>query len=161
MAIEPKTGTRPARVTGRRAKLGYARCLKELAARYPKAEKTRIVQDHLNTHRISAFYEAFSAEGAIALAQRFGFDYTPKRASWLNRIEVEFSALPQQCLNRRIASTDQLQKEASAIVKEREEKAVKIDGQFTIESARNKLNRHCQPVNADNAQDKRTWFPLY
>ena len=71
-------------------------------------------------------------------------------------IEIEFSALSKQCLNRRIASKAQLQKEVLAIVKEREEKGIKIDWQFSIESARNKLNRHYQQVNVENAQYKRT-----
>jgi len=156
MAIEPKSGKRLARISDRRTKLDYARFMKELAARYPKAEKIRVVQDNLNTHSISAFYEAFTAEEAFALTQRFEFYYTPKRASWLNMIEVEFSALSRQCLNRRIASKQQLEKEVTAIVKEREEKAIKIDWQFSIESARSKLNRHYQQVNAENAQYKRT-----
>lgn len=156
MAIEPKTGKRLAQISDRRTKLDYARFMKELAARYPKAEKIRIVQDNLNTHSISAFYEAFSADEAFALSQRFEFYYTPKRASWLNMIEIEFSALSKQCLSRRIASKQQLEKEVLAIVKEREEKAIKIDWQFSIESARNRLNRHYQQVNAENAQYKRT-----
>jgi hypothetical protein len=156
MAIEPKTGKRLARVYDRRTKRDYARFMKELAAAYPQAEKIRVVQDNLNTHSTSAFYEAFSAEEAFALSQRFEFYYTPKSASWLNMIEIEFSALSKQCLNRRIASKDQLEKEVMAIVKEREEKAIKIDWQFSIESARSKLNRHYQQVNADNAQYKRT-----
>jgi hypothetical protein len=156
MAIEAKTGKRLAQVSERRTKLDYARFLKELAAHYPKAEKIRVVQDNLNTHNTSAFYEAFSAEEAFALSQRFEFSYTPKKASWLNMIEIEFSALSKQCLNRRIATKEQLEKEVLAIVKEREEKAIKIAWQFSIESARNKLNRHYQQVNADNAQYKRT-----
>jgi hypothetical protein len=156
MAIEPKTGKRLARVFDRRTKLDYARFMKGLAARYPKAKKIRVVQDNLNTHNFSAFYEAFSAEEAFALAQRFEFYYTPKSASWLNMIEIEFSALSKQCLNRRIPSKDQLQKEVLAIVKEREEKAIKIEWQFSIGSARTKLNRHYQQVNAENAQYKQT-----
>ena len=32
----------------------------------------------------------------------FEFHYTPKKASWLNMIEIEFSALSKQCLDRRI-----------------------------------------------------------
>jgi len=156
MAIEPKTAKRVAIVSDRRTKLDYAHFMKELAARYPKAKKIRVVQDNLNTHSISAFYEAFSAEEAFALSQRFEFHYTPKKASWLNQIEIEFSALSKQCLSRRIATRERLEKEVTAIVKEREEKAIKIDWQFSIQSARNKLNRHYQQVNADNAQYKRT-----
>jgi len=156
MAIEPKTGKRLACVYDRRTKLDYARFMKELAASYPHAEKIRVVQDNLNTHHISAFYQAFSAEEAFALSQRFGFYYTPKSASWLNMIEIEFSALSKQCLHRRIPTKDQLEKEVLVMVKEREEKAIKIDWQFSIESARNKLNRHYQQVNVENAQYKRT-----
>jgi hypothetical protein len=156
MAIEPKTAKRMAIVSDRRTKLDYAHFMKELAARYPKAKKIRVVQDNLNTHSISAFYEAFEAEEAFALSQRFEFYYTPKKASWLNMIEIEFSALSKQCLNRRIATKQQLESEVLAIVKEREEKGIKIDWQFSIERARTKLNRHYQQVNAENAQYKRT-----
>jgi hypothetical protein len=156
MAIEPKTGKRLAQVYDHRTKREYAQFMKELAGRYPNAVKIRVVQDNLNTHSTSAFYETFSAEEAFALSQRFEFYYTPKRASWLNQIEIEFSALSKQCLNRRIASKQELEKEVLAIVKEREEKAIKIDWQFSIESARSKLNWHYQQVNADNAQFKRT-----
>src|SRR5207253_4488715 len=154
---EAKTGKRLARVSDRRTKLDYAAFMKELAAAYPQAEKIRVVQDNLNTHSTSAFYESFSAEEAFALSQRFEFYYTPKSASWLNMIEIEFSALSKQCLNRRIATKEELTKEVLAIVKEREEKAVKIDWQFSIESARGKLNRHYREVNADNAQYQKTW----
>jgi hypothetical protein len=156
MAIEPKTAKRVAQVFDRRTKRDYAEFMKELAAMYPEAEKIRVVQDNLNTHSTSSFYETFSAEEAFALWQRFEFYYTPKSASWLNMIEIEFSALSKQCLNRRIASKEELSREVLAIVKEREEKAIKIDWQFSIESARGKLNRHYQQVNADNAQYQKT-----
>jgi hypothetical protein len=156
MAIEPKTAGRVARVFDRRTKQEYAQFMKELAARYPQAEKISVVQDNLNTHSTSSFYETFSAEEAFALSQRFEFYYTPKSASWLNMIEIEFSALSKQCLSRRIASKEELTKEVLAIVKEREEKAIKIDWQFSIESARGKLNRHYRQVNADNAQYQKT-----
>jgi hypothetical protein len=71
-------------------------------------------------------------------------------------IEIEFSALSKQCLNRRIAGKEELTREVIAIVKEREERAIKIDWQFSIESARGKLNRHYRHVNADNAQYQKT-----
>jgi transposase len=156
MAIEPLTGKREARVFDQRTKIEYARFMKELAARYPGAKKIRVVQDNLNTHSTSSFYEAFSAEKAFALSQRFEFHYTPKKASWLNMIEIEFSALSKQCLNQRIASKEELTREVLSLVKEREEKAIKIDWQFSIESARGKLNRHYRQVNADNAQYQQT-----
>jgi hypothetical protein len=97
MAIEPQTGKRLAQIREHRTKQDYARFMHALAARYPKARKIRVVQDNLNTHDVSAFYETFRAEDAFALAQRFEFPYTPKKASWLNMIEIEFSALSKQC----------------------------------------------------------------
>jgi DDE superfamily endonuclease len=156
MALEPKTGKRLAEVFDRRTKQEYARFMKELAAQYPQAEKIRVVQDNLNTHSTSSFYETFSAGEAFALTQRFEFYYTPKSASWLNMIEIEFSALSKQCLSRRIATKAELTTEVLAIVTEREEKAIKIEWQFSIESAREKLNRHYREVNADNAQYHKT-----
>lgn len=156
MAIEPQTAKREARVFDRRTKQEYALFMKELAARYPEAKKIRVVQDNLNTHSTSSFYESFSAEAAFALSQRFEFYYTPKKASWLNMIEIEFSALSKQCLSRRIATKEELTKEVLSLVKEREEKGAKIEWQFSIEAARGKLNRHYRQVNADNAQYQRT-----
>jgi recombinational DNA repair ATPase RecF len=79
-----------------------------------------------------------------------------KSASWLNMIECEFSVVARQCLNRRIPTIKQLEKEVLAIIKERNEKKIKINWQFSIESARNKLNRHYQNVFADNSKYKTT-----
>ena len=156
MAIEPLTGKREAQVFDQRTKKEYALFMKGLAERYPAAEKIRVVQDNLNTHNSSSFYETFGAEEAFALAQRFEFYYTPKKASWLNMIEIEFSALSKQCLSRRIATKEELTGEVMALVKEREAKAIRIDWQFSIESARGKLNRHYRQVNADNARYQKT-----
>jgi transposase len=126
-----------------------------LAAFYPEAKKIRLVLDNLNTHNAGSFYGNLPAEEAFALAQRFEFHYTPKSASWLNMIECEFSALARQCLNRRIPTIEQLEKEVLAIIKERNEKKIKIDWQFSIEAARDKLNRHYQNVFADNLKYKK------
>ena len=153
-AIEPLTGKRLAQVQPQRTKKEYARFCQALAAAYPEATRIRLVQDNLNTHNASAFYENMPAAEAWALAQRFEFHYTPKAASWLNMIECEFSALSRQCLNRRIPTIQRLEKEVLAIVKERDEKKIKINWQFSIESARNKLNRHYQGVFADNSKYK-------
>ena len=108
------------------------------------------------THDTSSFYEAFSAEEAFALAERFEFYYTPKKASWLNMQEIEFSAISKQCLNRRIATTEQLESEVLAIVKERAKQKIKIEWQFSISTARQKLNRHYEQVNAENSKYKPT-----
>jgi hypothetical protein len=154
-AIEPLTGKRLARVYEQRTKKEYALFFKELTAAYPQAKKIRIVQDNLNTHNASSFYEQFSAEEAFALSQRFEFHYTPKSASWLNMIEIEFSALAKQCLDRRIPTQEQLNREVMAIVKERNDKQIKIHWQFSIEKARQKLNTAYTKVNEANQEYKK------
>lgn len=67
--------------------------MKRLASLYPDAVKIFVVLDNLNTHDFSALYETFDAQTAAELVDRFEFIYTPKWASWLNMIEIEFSAL--------------------------------------------------------------------
>jgi hypothetical protein len=155
-AIEPKTGKRLAQVHPQRTKKEYTLFCQALVAAWPGAKKIRLVQDNLNTHNASAFDENLPAAEAFALAERFEFNYTPKSASWLNMVEIEFSALARQCLSRRIPSIEQLGKEVLTLVKERSEKKIKINWQFSIESARNKLNRHYQRIFADNSQYKDT-----
>jgi len=155
-AIEPKTGKRLAQVYDQRRKREYALFLKELAAQYPEAEKIRLVQDNLNTHNLSSLYETFTAQEAFALGQRFELYYTPKKASWLNMIEIEFSAIARQCLQRRIASKAELEREVLSLVKERAAKAIKIEWQFSLASARTKLNRHYESVHAENIKYKAT-----
>ncbi len=155
-AIEPLTGKRVAGVYKQRTMLEYTLFMKQLANKFPDAEKITVVQDNLNTHTTASFYEHLPAEEAFELAQRFDFNYTPTSASWLNMIEIEFSAISRQCLDRRIPTQELLAKEVLSIIKEREEKQMRINWQFSIESARAKLNRHYQKVFADNIKYKET-----
>lgn len=149
-AIEPLTGQRLAQVHPRRTKREYWLFCQALAAMYPYAAKICLVQDNLNTYDISAFYENMPADEAFALAERFEFYFTPKSASWLNMIEIEFSALSRLCLNRRIPTLAQLEREILALVADRNSANIKINWQFSIQSARTKLNSHYSTVQADN-----------
>ena len=149
-AIEPLTGKRLAQVHPQRTKREYTLFCQALAAQYPEAIQIRLVQDNLNTHDISAFYENLPADQALALAERFEFYFTPKSASWLNMIEIEFSALARQCLQRRIPTIEQLAREILALVDERRVKGIQIDWQFSIPTARSKLNSHYIAVQPDN-----------
>jgi transposase len=149
--IEPLTGKRIAEVCDQRRKIEFALHFQRVAAAYPEAEKIVVILDNLNTHNASSFYKVFELEEAFQLSQKFEFIYTPKSASWLNMIEIEFSAISRLCLDRRIASKEQLEKEVLAIVKDREEKEIKIDWQFSIETAREKLNRHYEKMKEKNA----------
>lgn len=155
-AIEPLTGRRLGQVQERRTKREFTAFCQALSAAYPHASRIRLVLDNLNTHNASSFYEHLRAEEAYALATRFEFIYTPKSASWLNMIECEFSVISRQCLDRRIATIEQLRSEVLALFEERSAKAIKIHWQFSIQAARRKLNKHYTKVHPDNEQYKET-----
>ena len=98
LAFEPLTGTRITDVREQKTKKDYALFMEELARAYPAAEKIILIQDNLNTHNPSSFYETFSPENVFNLSQRFQMRYTPKKASWLNMAEIEFSSLAKQAV---------------------------------------------------------------
>lgn len=155
-AIEPLTGKRFAQVYARRTKKEFTLFCQTLAAAYPQAIQIRLVLDNLNTHDKSAFYEYLPADQAFALAERFEFFFTPKSASWLNMIELEFSALSRLCLNRRIPTFVKLEQEVLAFMVERTQKGIKINWQFSIQGAREKLNSHYSVVNSENNRFRKT-----
>jgi len=153
-AIEPLTGRRLGQVYLQRTQREYTLFCQALAQRYPQAKTIHLVQDNLNTHNASSFYEQLPADEAFALAQRFTFHYTPKSASWLNMIEIEFSALARQCLHRRIPTLEQLEREVLALIQQRHDRRLTLPWQFSIPTARDKLNRHYARVQADNRKFK-------
>jgi hypothetical protein len=154
--IEPLTGVRIFEVTDQRRKLEFAWHFQKVAAAYPEAEKITVILDNLNTHNESSFYEVFEAAEAKRWSDLFEFIHPPPKASWLKMIEIEFSAISRLCLDRRIPSKEELAKEVLAIGRERSEKAVKINWQFSIETARTKLNRHYKKVNPENVKYLKT-----
>jgi hypothetical protein len=147
MAVEPLAGRRVVKVTEQKTKKDYAEFMKSLASNYPEAEKIVLVQDNLNTHNPSSFYETFTAPEAFALSQRFEMIYTPKKASWLNMAEIELSALSKQCLDRRIDKRNILAKEVSAWSAKRNRLQTKITWHFTKSKAREKLNKAYDTIN--------------
>ena len=143
VACEPLRGWRKVVPSEQRTKRDYAQFMKELVERdYPQAEKIIVVQDNLNTHTPGAFYENFDAERARRLARKLEFHFTPKKASWLNMAEVEISALSKQCLDRRIGSREELDREIARWVEYRNRQRAKIEWRFTTIQARAKLSRH-------------------
>jgi len=143
LAFEPHTGFRLVEVRKQRTKKDYAAFMYKVAhhPRYAQAEQLVVVQDNLNTHNPGSFYTLLPAEAAYALGQRFEMLYTPKKASWLNMVEIEFSVLARQCLNRRIGSQDILEREVLAWAEERNQKQAKVHWQFTVDKARDKFKR--------------------
>lgn len=150
VAFEPLTGRRLIETSRRRTKADYCRFMHRVAEMFPEAEKVVLVQDNLNPHTASSFYENLPPAEAFSLAQRFEMHYTPKKGSWLNMAEVELSALSRICLSRRIASIEALDREVQAIVKERNELKIKVEWQFSITQAREKLGRHYENVKSKN-----------
>ena len=152
-AIEPLTGQRIAQIYKQRRKKEFTLFCQEIATHYPTATKIRLVLDNLNTHNTSAFYEHLPAAEAFALAQRFEFFYTPKSASWLNMIEIEFSALTRLCLNRRIPTIEQLESELFTLIAQRTEKRIKSNWQFSLDSCRTTLNSSYSLINMANSNN--------
>ncbi len=146
VAFEPLTGKRLVKVYRRRTKADYCRVAQEVVNQWAEADVIICVQDNLNTHNASSFYENLSPEQAYALMKRFEFHFTPKKGSWLNMAELELSALSRQCLARRVPDIETLSRELNAIVKERNKLEIKVKWQFTVENAREKLNRHYENV---------------
>jgi transposase len=142
LAFEPLKGRREMRVTEHRRKLEFAQMMRYLTEEaYPDADRIRLVVDNLNTHSPAAFYENFSAEEARRMSKKIEFVYTPKHGSWLNMVEIELSVLVRQCLKRRLADTQALEREAGAWCEERNRLGTSVEWRFTTEDARSKLRK--------------------
>ncbi|AMV40497.1 IS2 transposase TnpB [Planctomyces sp. SH-PL62] len=88
-----------------------------------------------------SLYEAFPPEQARRIAERLEIHHTPKHGAWLNVAEIELSVLSRQCLDRRIGSMDELEREVAAWEEERNERRVETRWRFTTADARIKLHR--------------------
>lgn len=141
MFSEPLAGKREVSVRTRRTKVDWALEVDRLLqTNYATAEKVILVCDNLNTHTRGAFYEAFPAEKAREIVKRLEFHYTPKHGSWLNVAECELSAMTSQCIkNRRFESIDFLSQEIKAWAEKTNKSQRKVNWQFSVEKARNKL----------------------
>ena len=140
--FQPLAGWRHLKVTARRTKLDFAHCMQELVDDlFPQADKLRIVLDNLNTHTPASLYEAFAPAEARRILCKLEFYHTPTHASWLNMVEIEFSVLAGQCLDRRIPDVKTLAAEVAAWQSERNRLQVTVNWQFTNHKARIKMHR--------------------
>jgi len=140
--LAPQLGWRHVEVTERRTRQDFARQMKALVeVHFPQARRIRLVLDNLNTHTPASLYEAFEPAEALRILRRLEFVYTPKHGSWLNLAELEFSVLSRQCLERRIPNMDTLRFETAAWEAARNAAQATIAWGFTVEDARNKLER--------------------
>ena len=138
---EPLAGKRYVKVTERKTKKDWATYLEEISNQYPDAEIITLIMDNLETHKPGSLYEAFPAEKAKSLWDRFEFIYTPKHGSWLNMAEIELSVLMGQCLKGRIPEIEKIKMQTKAWQNERNNKNAKINWQFTTEDAQIRLKR--------------------
>lgn len=146
IAIEPITGKRIIEVMNQRTKKEYTEFMEKIVKEYPKAIKIKIVQDNLNTHSASSFYAHREPKDAFHLMENFEMIYTPRKASWLNMVEIEIAALSKQCLDRRIGDIEFLRREVNTWTAERTKKAMPITWEFTNEVAREKMGSHYRNV---------------
>jgi len=142
MFFQPLGGWRHVKITKRRTKQDYAHCMRDLVdIHFPDAEMIRVVQDNLNIHTPAALYESFEPAEARRILRKLEFHYTPVHGSWLNMVEIEFSVLVRQCLDRRIPDDGTLQHEVAAWQAQRNTQKATVDWQFTSDHARIKLVR--------------------
>lgn len=138
--IEPLGGKHHVSVRKRRTAKDWAEEMKYLSdVMYPDAEKIILVMDNLNIHNPASLYKAFPPKEARRIIKRFEIHYTPKHGSWLDIAEIELNVMTRQCLSRRIASIEHLQKELSAWEKERNSSQASVNWQFKTNNARTKL----------------------
>ena len=139
-AVEPKAGRHFSFPTPDRSGFEFARVMVNLALAYPEAKTIHLVMDNLNIHRRKALADAFGAEMATQVWERFAVHYTPTHGSWLNQAEIEIGMFSRQCLGkRRIPSLKILKAEARAWNRRVNRDRVKIAWKFDRKAARRKF----------------------
>lgn len=139
---EPLKGWRAAHARTRRGATDFAAEIAWLLEEvYPDAPKVLLICDNLNTHTTASLYAGFEPQRARALAQRLEIHNTPKHGSWLNIAECELSVMTRQALAGRIGSLTALSNRIGAWQKDRNNRQIGVDWQFTTHDARTKLRR--------------------
>jgi hypothetical protein len=146
LACAPHLGWRRGWATEQRTTTDFAHAIRRVLDEwFPEAERIVLVTDNLNTHTPAAFYRAFPPAEARRLLERLEWHFTPKHGSWLNMAELEFAAMTQQCLDRRIPDIATLDKEVAAWSAGRNAEGVTITWTYTIADARRNL-AHVYPI---------------
>lgn len=136
VAVEPKAGKRFVQARRRRKRTDFARFVRELLRRYPRARRIHLVLDNLNTHNAKSLIETFGEGQARSLLKRIAWHHTPKHASWLNMAEIEISVLTKQCLDRRLSTLDAVQRHVAAWSRDRNRRRATITWTFNHTDAR-------------------------
>lgn len=142
MAFQPGAGWRHVYLREHRCKDDFAQVVQQLVDdQFSEVEELTLVMDNLNTHTPASLYESFPPEEARRLTSKLDIHYTPKHASWLDMAELEIAVLKEQCLDRRIPTTDMLQREIEVWEEERNRQHATVEWRFTSRNARHKLKR--------------------
>ena len=136
VAVEPKAGKRHTWVRKQRTRRDFARCVKALVDRHPKARRIHLIVDNLNTHTPEAIAEFLPSRQARRVLKRVEFHYTPTHASWLNVAEIEISVLSRQCLDRRLPTQERVQQEVAPWQRRRNRRRIGIQWKFRRKDAR-------------------------
>ena len=145
VAVEPAAGKRFVQARRHRTRIDFACFVRNLLKRYPHARRVHLVLDNLNTHNATSLIECFGVQGAKPLLKRIAWHHTPKHASWLNMAEIEISVLTKQCLRRRLAALETVQREAAVWSHDRNRRKATIRWTFNHTDARRvfpELYRH-------------------
>jgi hypothetical protein len=147
VAVEPKAGHRVVAVSEQRGKVDFVRFIASLlGGAYTAVRRIHLVLDNLNTHFRKCFDDVLGRRAADKLLRRVHFHYTPKHASWLNMAEIEIGILNRQCLDRRLADTQTLQREVAQWQQARNAARRTIEWKFTRQDADRTLGRHYVPI---------------
>ena len=142
VVFQPETAWREVVVTDQRTKQDFAHLLKRLVDEtFLEAEVIRLVTDNLNTHSNAALYETFSPDEARRIARKLEWHPTPVHGSWLNMVEIEIGILLRQCLKRRLATKELVQKESNDWSRKRTAEQRTVAWKFKTAEARKKLQR--------------------
>lgn len=136
VAVEPKGGKRFVQARRHRKRGDFARFVRDLLKRYPKARRIHLVLDNLNTHNVKSLIDTFGEKEANQLLRRIEWHHTPVHASWLNMAEIEISVLTKQCLGRRIPSIAEVQRQAGIWARDRNRRKSTIHWTFNHKDAR-------------------------
>jgi hypothetical protein len=85
-------------------------------------------------------YKTFPPEEARRICRKLDFHFTPKHGSWLNMAEIELSIFGRT-MKTHIPDIVNFDREAQALVQERNCSQSQIDWQFRTPDARIKLKR--------------------
>jgi len=138
--VEPLAGRHFLKVTRRRAKPDFARCVRDVVRRYPRARTIHLVMDNLSTHSFRALDETFGGNEAKSLWRRLTIHFTPKHGSWLNQAEIQISMVSNESLgNDRFADISELRRRVGDWKRSATRQRRSIRWGFTVRKARKKF----------------------